>query len=157
MSLWDRWRVRRDDGLRLGPRRVPPPLLGGVRRPVRRSPVGRVVRLALLAAALLMFVTASISYSNNKLRRRKTWMTIAELTDAVLRFQHDFQRWPDSFDQLLRPPADQPPYLESLPRDAWGHPFRYRRVTEPAPAGGFRIVSDGPDGRPDTGDDIENL
>ncbi len=157
MSLLERWRARRGAQPLLGPSRSPQPLLGGARRPARRRPLWRVLRLVLLAAALLMFVTASIGYSNNKLRRRKTWMTIAELTDAVLRFQHDFQRWPDSFDQLLRPPADQPPYLESLPRDAWGNSFRYLRVLEPGTPGEFHIVSDGPDGKPGTGDDIENL
>ena len=134
------------------------PLLGvgGGRRPARKQPVWRVLRLLLLAVAALMIVTASISYSNNKLRRRKTYMTVAELTDAVLRFHHDFQRHPDSFDQLLHPPADQPPYLEAIPRDAWGNLFRYTLVLQPAP-GTFRIVSDGPDGEPGTGDDIENL
>jgi len=132
------------------------PTLGGGRRPSRKRPVWRVLRVALLAAAALMVVTASISYSNNKLRRRKTYMTVAELTDAVLRFHHDFQRYPDAFDQLLRPPADQPPYLERIPQDAWGNAFRYQLVPEPAP-GSFRILSNGPDGQAGTADDIENL
>jgi hypothetical protein len=138
-----------------GPSRAVP-TLGGGRRPSRKRPFWRVVRVVVLAAAALMIVTASISYSNNKLRRRKTYMTVAELTDAVLRFHHDFQRYPDGFDQLLRPPADQPAYLERIPHDAWGNPFRYQLVLEPAP-GTFHILSNGPDGEAETGDDIENL
>jgi general secretion pathway protein G len=145
LRLLDRWRSRRDDLL-----------LGGARRPARKRPIWRVVRIVVLAASVLMVTTAAISYSNNKLRRRKTYMTIAELNDAVLRFQHDFQRYPDSFDQLLRPPADQPAYLEHVPLDAWSNPFRYRLELEPPP-GKFHILSNGPDGMPGTEDDIENL
>ncbi|MBI5502003.1 MAG: type II secretion system protein GspG [Deltaproteobacteria bacterium] len=145
MKLLGRWRGGRDQIL-----------LGGPRRAARKRPWWRIVRLALLAVAALMITTAAISYSNNKLRRRKTYMTIAELTDAVLRFHHDLQRYPESFDQLLRPPADQPPYLDGIPNDAWGNPFRYRLDLEPAP-GVFHVVSCGPDGEPGTGDDIENL
>ena len=140
-----RWRGSRDQLL-----------LGGLRRPMRKRPLWRVVRLVVVAAAALMVTTAAISYSNNKLRRRKTYMTIAELTDAVLRFQHDFQRYPDSFQQLLQPPADQPPYLEKVPDDAWGNPLHYRLEMTPEP-GRFYVVSSGPDGKPGTGDDIENL
>lgn len=132
-------------------------LLPSDRRRAGRRPGGwRWIRLALLGAAALMVATAAISYSNNKLRRRKTYMTIAELTDAVHRFHHDFQRYPDSFDRLLEPPAGQPPYLERVPDDAWGNPFRYRVEIE----GGrerFVLVSDGPDAEPGTRDDIENL
>jgi hypothetical protein len=139
---------------RLSPKRAL--TLGGVRRHVRRSPAWRVARAVVLAAAALMIAAAAIGYSNDKLRRRTTYMTIAELTDVVYRFHHDFQRYPDSFDQLLRPPADQPPYLESVPRDAWGNPFRYEVQVDPPP-GSFRIVSSGPDGERGTEDDIENL
>jgi hypothetical protein len=145
MRLLDRLRFRRDTVL-----------LGGARRPARKRPVWRVARLVVLALAGLMVTTAAIGYSNNKLRRRKTYMTIAELTDAVLRFHHDFQRYPESFEQLLHPPADQPAYLDRIPRDAWGNAFRYRLELEPAP-GRFHVVSNGPDGVQGTGDDIENL
>lgn len=158
MSFRDRWRTRQAGGWLLRSRAVVQPLLGRmIRKPARRNPVWSLVRLGLLAAAFLMIVTASISYSNTKLRQRKTWITIAEVTDAVLRFQYDFQRPPDSLEQLLRPPADQPPYLQSLPLDAWGREFRYIRILEPGSVGSFRIISDGPDREPDTEDDIENL
>lgn len=139
-----RWTIRR------------PVVLGASSRPHRRGRTLRFFRWAALAAAGLMIATAAISYSNNKLRRCKTYVVLAELTDVVYRFQHDFQRFPDSLEQILRPPAGQRPYAEKIPKDAWGKPFRYEVMIESG-SGSFRIVSDGPDGEPDTRDDIENL
>lgn len=131
-------------------------LLGGTRRARRPSPLGRLVRAALIAAALLMVATAAIAYSNNKLRKRKTYIVLAELTDVVHRFHDDFRRWPDSLGQLLDPPAGQRPYMRAIPNDGWGNRFRYEVVPEPPP-GTFRLISGGPDGNPDTGDEIESL
>jgi general secretion pathway protein G len=42
------------------------------------------------------------------------------------------------------------PYLSSLPTaDPWGNPYTYQRT-----ATGYRVASNGPDGRAGTGDDV---
>lgn len=49
----------------------------------------------------------------------------------------------------------QDPYMEALPRDAWGKEFRYVCPSEKKNKD-YDLISAGPDGRFDSGDDISN-
>ncbi len=52
-------------------------------------------------------------------------------------------------------PSWSGPYLTKLPLDPWGHSYRY--VLHPDAIPKVIISSDGPDGKPGGGDDIDNL
>lgn len=52
-------------------------------------------------------------------------------------------------------PANWKPVLKKLMMDPWGNPYQYRRPGT-KDKGGFDLYSMGPDGLPDTSDDIGN-
>jgi general secretion pathway protein G len=63
-------------------------------------------------------------------------------------------------ESLVRAPASaaphwRGPYLETLPKDAWGRPLTYAQPGKLNPQG-YDIVSGGPDGLLGTADDISN-
>ena len=47
------------------------------------------------------------------------------------------------------------PYVRNLPLDPWGNPFQYRFPAQKS-RDGYDLWSNGPDGQPDTEDDIGN-
>ena len=47
------------------------------------------------------------------------------------------------------------PYVRNLPLDPWGNPFQYRFPAQNS-RDGYDLWSNGPDGQPDTEDDIGN-
>ncbi len=47
------------------------------------------------------------------------------------------------------------PYVRNLPLDPWGNPFQYRFPAQKS-KDGYDLWSNGPDGQPDTEDDIGN-
>lgn len=76
---------------------------------------------------------------------------------------HDGQ-YPETLDELLTPidknGIQMQPYLESIPKDAWGEPLNYETETDDNRAGMIvaKIWSNGPDRQNDdgSGDDINN-
>lgn len=81
------------------------------------------------------------------------------LSTSIDEFEVDTGRYPTTREGLSalvkKPAADLAgwthPYIERLPVDPWGHPYRY--VAE---GRGFHVFSCGPDGKPGTADDIRN-
>jgi len=69
----------------------------------------------------------------------KTWMTITK------------KPVPDSMEDLSEPisKGEEGPYLQP-DNDPWGNPYRINKFSSRK----FQICSDGPDGEPDTEDDI---
>lgn len=58
--------------------------------------------------------------------------------------------WPDSLDQLQRPPGGMQPLIERLDDDPWGNPYNYRKGGDR----GYELCSSGKDGSSGGGDDI---
>lgn len=62
---------------------------------------------------------------------------------------------------LVEQPSSRPvpknwrPFLKKMLLDPWGNPYHYKRPGT-RDKGGFDVYSAGPDGLPDTGDDIGN-
>jgi len=91
-----------------------------------------------------------------------TKATLKTLHNAVIEFKMDTGRFPtgaEGLKALIEQPADVENYQDGgyisgtqLPKDAWGSDFIY----EPEPEDGtpFVIRSFGPDGQPNTGDDL---
>lgn len=81
---------------------------------------------------------------------------LANLRIALEVYHRDCGRYPSTRENLLallrRPRAKgwDGPYIKTLIPDPWKNSYRYSLSK-----GVMRLSSDGPDGRPDTGDDIE--
>ena len=74
---------------------------------------------------------------------------------ALERFRADCGRLPaagEGLAALVRNPGAEGwrgPYILAPKPDPWGHPYRYTSAGE-----SFELVSDGPDGRPGSADDV---
>jgi general secretion pathway protein G len=85
------------------------------------------------------------------------------LSAALDAFEIDNGRYPsteEGLDALTTKPAAnltawRGPYLKRLPKDPWGNPYVYRYPGEHN-KNGVDLSSNGPDGRPDTADDVTN-
>lgn len=74
-------------------------------------------------------------------------LDLRSLTSYVNMYLLEEQSLPASLDDLVKKS-----FLEQLPRDPWGR--AYRLVVTDAKARTFQVVSDGPDGKPSTADDV---
>ena len=87
----------------------------------------------------------------NEGRKRATTDGMQKLAEAVEKFRTVNGSLPDARDIVGLTDILNPKYINELIReDGWGKPILYE-VTGPA---AFRLISDGPDGRPGTADDI---
>jgi general secretion pathway protein G len=116
--------------------------------------------LALLLAILAFAFLASIFYisshrrgSDAKLAATQT--DLQSLSIALSTFQVDTGRLPtttEGLSALLTPSPALPngPYIQRRAIDPWGNPYVYRPLTPTT----FDLRSAGPDGKPNTPDDI---
>ena len=93
-----------------------------------------------------------------------TRLSIRGLEQSINMFAYDhggrFPKDKDAFQVLLKKTGREDskwrgPYLDERPVDAWGNDFRYRYPGKLNPDA-FDIISSGPDGLPETDDDISN-
>jgi hypothetical protein len=95
----------------------------------------------------------SLELIQTAVRKEKILRTVAELKALAaaleaFRREHGFYVVADTGSALIDNLA--PRYMNSVIRlDAWSHEFQYRGTQT-----GYRLYSLGPDGRPDTGDEI---
>ncbi|MES2696174.1 MAG: type II secretion system major pseudopilin GspG [Verrucomicrobiota bacterium] len=88
---------------------------------------------------------------------------IASFGTALDAYEVDTGAYPrggDGLNQLLVAPSDvtgwRGPYMKTdIPMDPWGHPYTYEQPGRMNPSG-YDIRSAGPDGQPNTADDIVN-
>jgi general secretion pathway protein G len=117
------------------------------------------VILGILAALVL----PKFSGRTEQARVTAAQTQISTFGTALDAFEVDTGTYPrgqDGLQQLITAPSDVPnwrgPYLKSdIPLDPWGHPYVYEypgRVN----ANGYDIRSPGPDGQPNTADDVVN-
>jgi type II secretion system protein G len=97
------------------------------------------------------------------LGQAKTWEAtwgMEQISGALDAFELDYGRFPTTAEGIAalitRPVADsknhKQPYISGIPKDPWDHPYIYR---SPGVGGkDFDLFSAGPDGRPDTADDV---
>jgi general secretion pathway protein G len=82
-------------------------------------------------------------------------MRIRDVGHAVEAYRRRTRSVPADLDALLAAdPASGEPYLERVPLDPWGRPFRY--VVTDERRGRFEVSSAGPDRRFDTDDDVRS-
>ncbi|MBI4569349.1 MAG: type II secretion system protein GspG [Planctomycetes bacterium] len=77
---------------------------------------------------------------------------IAELRKACELYRSTTGIWPNSLEELLTPAGDyQPTMKRQHLNDPWNHPYLY---SNPENSDTFLLYSSGPDGNPDTEDDV---
>jgi general secretion pathway protein G len=121
-----------------------------------------IVALAMICIVLIGVGLSVPLYVRSK-RINSVNTTLSRLERAICRYAIDNDELPttkEGLEALLRPPSGLPddttwqgPYLGkfSLPCDAWGRGIEYERLDPDK----FRVHSRGPDGIPNTYDDIE--
>lgn len=106
-----------------------------------------VVIIGLLAGV----VTVSFLHQGKKARVELTKVEMKSVRDAVESYMINTGSLPATLEELL---SSSPPYIRSLPKDAWKRPFIYR--PEPAnPERQYTLVSLGEDGVEGTDDDLD--
>ncbi len=123
----------------------------------------------IILVGLLAIVGPRLLGSQKKADIRTAQAQIGNIESALEMYYVDMKNYPDSetgLAALLEAPDDERaarnwsgPYLDEkkLPLDPWGNEYGYEN--EAAEEGGEnkpRIFSNGPDGEPDTDDDIAN-
>jgi len=87
----------------------------------------------------------------NEGRRRTTTAAMQKLADAVEKYRASTGTLPNASDIVGLTDILHPQYMNELVReDGWGKPILYELVGSV----GFRLISNGADGRPGTADDI---
>jgi general secretion pathway protein G len=89
-------------------------------------------------------------------------LDIHNIGEALEQFHTDNGRYPTTGEGLqallqMPPGANLPGWkktLDILPTDPWGHPYEYKQLFG-APQD-YKLISYGPDGKPNTVDDISN-
>ena len=105
----------------------------------------------LVAFAALVLVSAFQPDGSDRGARREAIARseVVVVNGAARMFRLDHHRWP-SLPELSERDRHGRPYLESVPRDPWDHDYEIRAL----PRDRCEVRSRGPDGEPDTGDDI---
>ncbi len=107
--------------------------------------------LGIVSGIVAFNVQGSVTTANHKAAR----IDLGQLTSALDQFFVRFSTYPTAHDglgALVDPPSGYG-ILRALPVDPWGQRYVYRA----RPAGSrfpYEVFSSGPDGRPDTKDDI---
>ena len=84
-------------------------------------------------------------------RIEATRALISNVSVAAKSYYIKYNKYPDSLEQLTKETDDEEPYLEGDLVDPWGNELRYEK---PSKGKRLMIISNGPDGEPDTEDDI---
>lgn len=122
--------------------------------PAPRAPLLRwwVAALAVLfVAAVRLPRPASVAAD---LRARQAQAQLVELEKALTGFHDVVGRLPDALGELTPEGPEEVFFLRRIPPDPWGRPYRYQVDEDGLSA---HVSSAGPDGRPDTPDDIRAL
>ena len=113
------------------------------------------VILVLLIIGLLVGMVAPYMFGvRDKANIDATRNQIGLIYSACDLYRIHLNEYPASLQQMVENSQSSPkwhgPYLEKMPKDAWGNDFVY----EPIAGGKPRIYSIGPDSQPGTTDDV---
>jgi hypothetical protein len=103
-------------------------------------------RLAFLEGRFLPAIKKA--EARNSVLQAQTQLSNFEM--AVNMYYAENRRLPETLQDLTKKNADGDSWLDSIPRDPWGNDYVFRLVG----TRDFQIRSSGPDGQPETADDI---
>jgi general secretion pathway protein G len=109
-----------------------------VRRTDRGFTLIEMLVVVLIIGLVATLVAISVGDKPDPAKQKITIALIAKVKGEVQLFKVDRNRYPDSLQELVKHG-----YLEEIPLDGWGRPFRYAC---PGQRGPFDIVSLGADG-----------
>jgi general secretion pathway protein G len=146
-------------------------------RLLRRTAGFSLVEILLVILIILMLAGAMVMYvlpQQEGAQKNTTLLKLGQINKALSLYKLNLGTYPSEeeggLDALLRKPAYEDerrgekwrgPYLElgATIDDAWGHRLRYeivdKALTEEKTGPDYRLFSVGPDGQPDTDDDIK--
>ena len=75
---------------------------------------------------MVILVMGFTRYARHRVQVRDTRVAIAQVKQAIDRFQADVGRCPGSNAELLHPPLSQKHYLDTMPKDGWGRSLSIR-------------------------------
>ncbi len=112
------------------------------------------VVVAIIATLGAVAVPAYMNYlKDSKIAAARS--VIDNVGVALKGYYIKFNKYPDDLKKLTEETNDEgEPYLEGDPIDPWGNELRYEK---PSKGKRLLIISNGPDGDPDTEDDITNI
>ncbi|MEO1008179.1 MAG: type II secretion system major pseudopilin GspG [Planctomycetota bacterium] len=139
---------------------------GARRRAWKRHAFSLVEIMIVLAIIVLLsgLVGFAVLSRRDEANLKKAQIDVNTLKDALLDFNRRYQRWPTDDEGLAVlwssetvDPEQEDAWSESLgqamPNDPWGNPWEYAEEGERR-EGYYDLSSNGPDGEPDTDDDI---
>lgn len=109
------------------------------------------ILIVLSIVAMVGVAVAGVTFNQLANARIKTAeVEVNNLDQAVMEYRVYLNEYPQSLDQLTRPPGSLQPIRREVRPDPWGNDWNYTRSGRDA----FSLCSNGPDGRPGTEDDI---
>ncbi len=91
-------------------------------------------------------------------KQKQAKIQIHNLSEALELYKLQFHNYPgtgEGLQALVAPKGNAQPFITSVPKDPWGHDYVYI-FPGASNAGGFDLLSYGPDGVQGGGDDITN-
>lgn len=107
----------------------------------------------LIMATLATIVVVNLTGRSEKAKRDVTVIKMKQVEDGLKAFRFNEGRYPTLEEGLGV--LVQGKYLDSIPKDGWNHPFAFYLYPDD-PDHPYVIISYGPDGQPNTPDDINN-
>ena len=123
------------------------------------------VLLAIAMISMLAFLV--VSNLDNEMTGGQTKIAQSMVSDSfatpLMSFKLSVGRYPtteEGLNALVNAPESlesrwKGPYVRNIPLDPWGNPYQYRSPAVKS-KDGYDVWSNGPDGQPDTDDDIGN-
>lgn len=109
------------------------------------------ILIVLSIVAMVGIAVAGVTFNQLANARIKTAeVEVNNLEQAVMEYRVYVQEYPQSLDQLTRPPGSLQPLRREIRPDPWGNDWNYTRSGRDS----FTLCSNGPDGRPGTEDDL---
>jgi general secretion pathway protein G len=136
---------------------LPENIKRGDRERPRYPSLGAVILLLLGLGLVVVIVAPQFTERTGEPKSIGAGTDVMNLKVAIDAFQIDNGRFPtaaEGLNILVNPPNGDHAYVDKVPIDPWGNPYVYRFPGSKGNA--FDLFSSGPDGIPDTADDIGN-
>ena len=109
------------------------------------------ILIVISIVAMVAVAVGGVTFNQLANSRLKTAeIEAGNLEQGLQEYRVYVGEYPQSLDQLTRPPGSMQPIRREIRPDPWGNDWNYNRMTRDS----FTLCSSGPDGRAGTEDDI---